>query len=46
MKNPYSSEGSQTSGPVYDELQRDSTPEYQDMNELDLEENISHGPIA
>ena len=44
VKNACNSEGSQLPQTVYDELQLESTPEHQDMNEL--EENVSYGPIT
>ena len=34
----------QTLGPLYEELQPKSTPEYQDL--FELEENVAYGPIA
>ena len=35
---------SQTPGPLYEELQLKSSPEYQDL--VELKENVAYGPIA
>ena len=34
----------QTPGPLYEELQPQSTPEYQDL--VELKENVAYRPIA
>ena len=42
-KNSCHNEGSQTPGPLYEELQQRSTPEHQDL--VELKENVAYGPI-
>ena len=47
-KNPRPNEGSaplpQTPGPLYEELQLNSTPEHEGL--VELKENVAYGPIA
>ena len=46
-RNPHRNEGSplpQTPGPLYEELQLNSTPEHE--GPVELKENVAYGPLA